>query len=490
MHETNGAAAGKNGAAAGWKCGLVPIRKRLAEIRPAPENDLLYRPITTDDPEIIALADSIQREGLLEPIVITTDDVIISGHRRYAACKRLGHDSVDCLVQDVRSDHPDFVVFLREHNRQRVKSLDEVVREEVVSADPEEPHRLLIEHRKQAARVDAEVIQIEGVKRRARITQAKQPFLNAILAVLQDLREFWPLTDRVIHYNLLNDPPLKHARKPASRYDNTVQSYKSLCELLTRARLTGQISYRAIDDPTRPVTVWACHREPGPFIRGELDGFLKGYYRDLLQSQPNHIEIIAEKLTIAPIIRPVAMEYCIPVTIGRGYSSLPPRYEMLQRFRNSGKQKLILLEVSDLDPEGENIPHSYARCMRDDFKLDGDRIVPIKVALTAQQVADLNLPPIMKAKETSSRHKKFVEKHGEDVFELEAAQPAWLQQALRRAIDSVLDLKAFNAEVDAEKRDAAALDGMRRAFHREAAKILQDKPRGRGTAPDPRPIWD
>jgi hypothetical protein len=44
------------------------------------------------------------------------------------------------------------------------------------------------------------------------------------------------------------------------------------------------------------------------FVRDELDSFLKGYYRDLMQSQPNHIEIIGEKNTIRGIIRPVAME--------------------------------------------------------------------------------------------------------------------------------------------------------------------------------------
>jgi hypothetical protein len=36
---------------------------------------------------------------------------------------------------------------------------------------------------------------------------------------------------------------------------------------------------------------------------------------------------------------------------------------------------------------------------------------------------------------------------------------------LRRAVDRVLDVRAFNAEIDEEKRDAAKLDGIRRALH-------------------------
>ena len=89
---------------------------------------------------------------------------------------------------------------------------------------------------------------------------------------------------------------------------------------------------------------------------------------------------------------------------------------------------------------------------------------PIKVALTAAQVQELRLPPSMQAKPTSSRYGNFVEQHGQDVFELEAVPPEQLQAILRQAIDRVLDVDAFNAEIDAEKHDAAHLAGLRRAL--------------------------
>jgi hypothetical protein len=74
-----------------------------------------------------------------------------------------------------------------------------------------------------------------------------------------------------------------------------------------------------------------------------------------MQSQPNHSEIIGEKNTIGSIIRPVAAEYCIPMTLGRGYCSLPPRHEMAKRFQRSGKEKLLILILSDFDPDGETV---------------------------------------------------------------------------------------------------------------------------------------
>ena len=79
-----------------------------------------------------------------------------------------------------------------------------------------------------------------------------------------------------------------------------------------------------------------------------------------MQSQPNHIEIVGEKNTLHPILLRVAERYCIPLTSGRGFASIPPRFKMAERFTKSGKECLVVLVVSDFDPEGEQIPESFA----------------------------------------------------------------------------------------------------------------------------------
>jgi hypothetical protein len=440
------------------------IHRPLSEIRPSPENDKLYRLVDTNDPDFLAFVEQVRINGITDPLVTTIDGFIVSGHRRYAAAKYLGMDSVPCRTANIHHTDPRFLTLLRDCNRQRVKTLDEVLREEVVSANPEESYRLLLEHRRQQAAVDdVDTIELGAVKRRARITAAKRPFLDAILRILREYRDSWPLSVRQIHYYLLNDPPLIHAGKPGSTYRNDIKSYKMADELTVRARLTREIAMNAIHDATRPVVTWNVFDNPAPFIKEQLNEFLKGYYRNLMQSQPNHIEIIGEKNTIAGAIQPVAMEYTIPYTIGRGYSSLPPRHDMAVRFRRSGKEKLILLVLSDFDPEGEDIGRAFAQSMRDDFGITN--IVPIKVALTGLQVDELNLPPMMTAKKTSSRRAGFVRKHGEHVFELESIPPAPLQQLLRDGINDAIDVDAFNAEIDREMRDAAFLDTVRRRAH-------------------------
>ncbi|REK12639.1 MAG: chromosome partitioning protein ParB [Planctomycetota bacterium] len=437
----------------------VPIRN----LKPSPENDKLYRPVDPEDDEIRALAESIKQNGLLEPLIATADGYLVSGHRRFAAAKLAGLSMVPCRRIKIRrdDDNDGYLRLLREHNRQRDKTRTEKLREELVEVSETAAYEALQCYRRTQAAVDLEPMALQGQTRRAKISQAKMPMLEAVRAILKERREFWPLSDRQIHYALLNDPPLRHASKPNSRYDNTQRSYKSLVDLLTRARLAFYIRWNAIADETRPVSLWQVHDDPRSFVRQELADLLKGYWRNLQQSQPNHIEIVGEKNTVASILQPVAAEYCIPLTTGRGYCSLPPRYAMADRFEKSGKEKLVLLIVSDFDPDGDEIAHSFARSMRDDFQIEA--IQPVKVALTAEQVVAYQLPPNMQAKQSSVHHAKFVERHGsDDVFELEALAPEQLQQILREAIEAVLDREAFDAEVAAERKDAAHLEAVRR----------------------------
>ena len=439
------------------------LRKSVCEIHVAPENNRLYQPIDPAAPDIQELAQSLLDHGVQEPLVISADGFLLSGHRRRAAAIVAELSTVPCRVMNVRRDaDPDkFLKLLREFNRQRVKTREEALREEVLDVDPDDAHRALSEFRSRRADLgDVDVMELRERRDRAKISSAKLPMLSAIKTVLDERRDFWPLSDRQIHYALLNDPPLIHASKPDSIYANDKPSYRALTDLLTRARLEGQIGWDSIADETRTVTTWCVCPTVQQYLDGELGGLFKGYWRDLLQSQPNQIEIVGEKNTLHGVIRPIAMRYCIPYTLGRGFSSSPPRRAMTVRFRKSGKHSLIVLILSDHDPDGECIAESFARSMRDEFHVQN--IIPVRVALKAQQVAEYKLTSSTKAKPGSSRYKQFVKQFGEWAYELESLPPATLAQLLETEIEKVLDLAAYNSEVQAEREDAAFLAVQRR----------------------------
>ena len=459
--------------------GHAPILTiRLDDIRPSPENNRLYRPVDPDDPQIIRLAESIRECGMQEPLLITRDGWIISGHRRYAASALAGLEAAPCRVESIYkdADHDTFMMLLRECNRQRVKSFDEKLREEVLSDSADDAYQALLAHRSaQARRAAGQVrpFEIVGTTSRARITEAKTPMLQAVRTVLSDLRDFHPLSARQIHYALLNNPPLRHASKPDSVYRNDSASYRSLLDLLTRARLAGLVPMGQVADETRPVETWNVHGDVQDYIADELAVFLRAYRRDLLASQPNHIELVAEKNTVASVVMPVAREYCVPTTIGRGYCSLPPRAAMVERYQRSGKERFLLLVVSDFDPDGEEIAHSLARSLRDDFGVE--QIEPVKVALTARQVQRFQIPAGGTAKKTSRHYKKFIRRYGENVFELEALSPAQLQDMVRQSIQSVLDRDAFEREQDQEREDAVSLGAVRQVVRNALLDRLGDE---------------
>lgn len=435
-------------------------------ITPADVNGEIYRPVDPDDPEIQRLADSIREHGLLHPLVITTDCVILSGHRRYCAAKLAGLDSVPVMFASVRSDEPGFIKLLVAANTARDKTLAEVIRETVViDTTPEAAHgQLLVDRQRRALQATAGAVNritIGSRKERPKISNGRRPFLDAVVDVLESLRDYWPVSDRTIHYQLLNDPPFRwtktstRAKKPSKRYANDDESYGDLTRLLTQARFEGYIPFEAIHDPTRPVTEWNVFPNAGQFVRSNTDDFLRYYSRDLLQTQPNHIEVIGEKNTLGSIIRPVCCEYTMPLTIGRGYCSVPPRKAMYDRYMASGKESLVIIVLSDHDPDGEVIAESMARSMRDDFGIPYRHIMAVRAALTHDQVRSLGLPPNNeRAKPDSSNYEKFVHRFGDRVHELEAVRPDVLQRLLRDAIESVLDRAVFDEELRREGEDA------------------------------------
>ena len=129
--------------------GLKIASESVDWICPCPENATLYRPVNPRDSDVQALAESIREHGVREPLVITADGYLLSGHRRLTAAKLAGLKEVPCRTEAIRyCDDPDGVLrLLQVYNQQRVKSLDEILREEVIKADPELSYTELLSHR-------------------------------------------------------------------------------------------------------------------------------------------------------------------------------------------------------------------------------------------------------------------------------------------------------------------------------------------------------
>ena len=428
-----------------------------------------------DAPETQKLAAQIRRDGVTNALHITRDGDIISGHRRYEAAKLAGLKEVPAKRLNITwAEDPAECMrrLVAENSASRVKTFKETMREELFeAAEAGKGYEALVARQEgEAKREEGEAITLKKYKPRSIIGSRRTEFLAAVRKILDEKKRFLPLTGRQIHYLLLNDPPLRDAsKKKPLRYGNNPGSSKALSKLLTDARVSAQIPMTSIADPTRPLCIWKSWQSPGPFIGKECDGFLLGYFRNLQMTQPVHLEVVAEKMTVQKLLEPVVWPFRIPLTVGRGYCSMEPRAKMLNRFRASGKPRMIVLLISDADPDGESIAETFVRSMRDDFDL-GDDVTGIKIALTVAEAKARGFPGIP-LKSKSKQAPEYRRRHGDLAWELEALEPEELQEKVRDAIRGQLDIEAFNRELEQERRDRAELQVLRRRFLSFAADL-------------------
>jgi hypothetical protein len=435
------------------------------DLIPSPENETLYRKRGANDADFARLVESVRREGVQAPLLVSMDNYVISGHQRRRAAVITERFVVPVISLNLRrADHTgdQWLAVLREHNCGREKTFDELVRERLVDIDPEEAIAHIVDDRVKRSRARVAAIDISDREmKRYDISAVKRGMVEAVLEVLRELDEYLPVSLRAIHYRLLVKTFFRNT-KTGTPYRNDLESYKDLSRLTTRMRINGQIPWESVCDETRPVMTWRCWRNAADFIGKKSEQFLRGYARDLLQSQQQHFEIVVEKLTVQNFITPVAAPYCMPVVVMRGNSGIDARYQIVRRFRDSGKRGLFLFCLGDCDPDGDSIVESTLRSLRDDFHVGN--VSGVRVAMTHAQADRLNLPQMLEAKKKSPNYRAFVRKHGRrDCYELEAVPVEWLQATTDEGIRQVIDIEAYNHEVDEQTREASDIMARRLA---------------------------
>jgi ParB-like chromosome segregation protein Spo0J len=78
-----------------WKM----VRKRVGSLKPSPENTRIYR-LIPDDPDIDRLAEA-SKKNRCDPLIVTADNFIVSGHRRRMALLLIGQKFVKFISVEV-----------------------------------------------------------------------------------------------------------------------------------------------------------------------------------------------------------------------------------------------------------------------------------------------------------------------------------------------------------------------------------------------------
>lgn len=89
----------------------------VSELNPHSKNDYFFDDMSGDKWE--EFVESVRTSGVIEPIVITQDKVIVSGHQRVRACKELGITSINAEVRIYDDDDAIIKDLLETNVRQR-----------------------------------------------------------------------------------------------------------------------------------------------------------------------------------------------------------------------------------------------------------------------------------------------------------------------------------------------------------------------------------
>ena len=464
--------------------GSQAILREAITVYETPENWTIYRRPDLTDTTFLELCESIRKSGVKTPLEISSDDYIISGHRRFLAAQHCGVYTLPCFIDPSvvmgKLTRQERVALLIERNRgTRIKSDSELYLEAAAAVDPDEAIREAQDRKAQVLdyikTCKLPEVQVAGSISRTDPNGERAEMLKAVLSILGDLRaaDFLPTSGRSIHYKLLAKNVRTSARKSGYIYGTRPGSASLLSKLLTDARSAGLINHSELDDGTRPSVRFAPSGTLGSYVSQSLSQLFCNYFADIHADQPNHVELLVEKNTVFPLIkRHVAYPLRVPITSLRGYGSFPAARDVAERFERSGKEQLVVVYVRDLDPEGLDMPASWKKYLHHDF---GVTAKVFRAAVTPEQVARYKLPADADVKLSSSRASKFIREYGDQCWELDSMPEQLLIDEVTRTAQAALDVDALNRALAREKEDDVQLARYRAAVSRFVTELFREE---------------
>lgn len=225
--------------------------------------------------------------------------------------------------------------------------------------------------------------------------------------------------------------------------ENTSKNYDTLGELISDARRAGLVDWDAIVDRTRFVRPKASWEQPEDIL-----ATVAGQFRmDPWATQKAYVELWFEKDALLEIFERAAEETRLPIFSCRGYGSDSALWEAAQRHNTQRKagHRCHILHCGDHDPSGLDMTRDIA----DRLGLFQASVEIHRLGLNMDQIEE-HEPPPNPAKETDSRYAGYLEKYGDESWELDAMSPDVLVSWVTDAVKPLIDKSAWDAVMSRE----------------------------------------
>lgn len=267
---------------------------------------------------------------------------------------------------------------------------------------------------------------------------------NEIIASFQ-LQGF-DLTLRQLYYQFIAQDLFPESwRDPISQSKNIEKNYHKLGSIINDARLAGLVDWSAIADRTRETRQNSHWEDPGDII----DSCVHYFEIDKWEGQSVRPEIWIEKDALIGVISNPCMKLDVTYFSCRGYNSQSNMWRAGQRmlsYINQG-QEPIILHLGDHDPSGIDM----TRDIQDRLTMFAGSVQVERLALNMDQVNQYNPPP-SPAKITDSRAKDYIQKYGNDSWELDALDPNIISGLINDRVMELRDDGLWQTKVALEKQ--------------------------------------
>lgn len=270
-----------------------------------------------------------------------------------------------------------------------------------------------------------------------RIAYTTQRFHGATLDVIEKAnqiavdyaRQGYDLTLRQVYYQFV-------AR---GWMENSDRNYKRLGGIINDARLAGLIDWMFITDRTRYLRSDAYWESPADIIQASAEQFERDLW--VMTNQHYRPEVWVEKDALVGVVGKAASALRVPFMSCRGYVSQSEMWSAGRRMKRHYSEELqpIVIHLGDHDPSGIDM----TRDIQERLTMFAERDVPVKrIALNMDQVEQYDPPP-NPAKLTDSRGAGYVERYGNESWELDALEPTVLDALIREALEPYIDQEAW-----------------------------------------------
>jgi hypothetical protein len=243
---------------------------------------------------------------------------------------------------------------------------------------------------------------------------------------------------------------------------NKQSEYNKLGSIVNDARLAGLIDWNHITDRTRYVRSFPSFDDIPSFVRAVSNS----YAIDLLEGQEKHVEVWVEKDALVSVVERACREFTVPFLSCRGYVSQSEMWRAGRRCAaevESGKD-VVILHLGDHDPSGIDMTRDIKERLGDFvYAHTQQEIVVDRIALTMSQI-DLYDPPPNPAKLSDSRAEQYIDRYGDESWELDALEPSVIVDLITDNLNDLLDTDLLEERREREAREGEILGEVHRRW--------------------------